>query len=74
MPPKIKITKEDIVRTAVEIVREQGDGMLNARTLAERLSCSTQPIFSNFRTMQELRFAVTIDCRKMDPIRIRGRR
>lgn len=58
MPPKIKITREDIVRIAVEIVREQGDEMLNARTLAERLSCSTQPIFSNFRTMQELRFAV----------------
>ena len=58
MPPKVKITKEDIVNTAVEIVRSNGAQALNARTIAAELNCSTQPIFSNFATMEELHLAV----------------
>ena len=58
MPPKVKVTKEDIIHAAVEIVRDSGDQSLNARTLASVLNCSTQPIFSNFATMEELRLAV----------------
>lgn len=58
MPPKVKISKEDIVNAAVEIVRKDGAQAINARTLAAALGCSTQPIFSNFATMEELRFAV----------------
>lgn len=58
MPPKVKITSEDIVNTAVEIVRKNGAAAINARNIAAILKCSTQPIFSNFKTMDELRFAV----------------
>lgn len=58
MPPKVKISKEDIVTAAVEIVRSSGDQALNARTIAAALHCSTQPVFSNFATMEELRLAV----------------
>ena len=58
MPPKVKVTKEDIIRAAVDLVREYGAQSINARTLATVLSCSTQPIFSNFETMDELRLAV----------------
>ena len=58
MPPKVKVTKEEILRAAVEVVRESGAEALNARVLAARMSCSTQPVFSNFATMEELRFAV----------------
>lgn len=58
MPPKVKITKEDIIHTAVDIVRKNGEQAINARTIAAILNCSTQPIFSNFATMDELRFAV----------------
>ena len=58
MPPKVKVTKEDIIRAAVDLVREHGAQSINARTLATVLSCSTQPIFSNFETMDELRLAV----------------
>ena len=54
MPPKVKITKEDIVKTAIELVRENGEGTVNARAIASALNCSTQPIFSNFATMEEL--------------------
>lgn len=58
MPPRIKVTKENIIHTAMEIVREQGADALNARTIAAELGCSTQPIFSNFATMDQLRLAV----------------
>ena len=58
MPPKVKITKEDIVNAAVSIVRNSGAQALNARTVAAALHCSTQPVFSNFATMEELRLAV----------------
>ncbi len=58
MPPKVKITKEDIINAAVSIVRKDGVQSLNARTIASTLECSTQPIFSNFATMEDLRLAV----------------
>ena len=54
MPPKVKITKEDIIDAAVGIVRKDGVGAIGARTLATALGCSTQPIFSNFTSMEEL--------------------
>lgn len=54
MPPRIKITKEDIINAAVELVRSSGVQAINARTIASMLKCSTQPIFSNFTTMEEL--------------------
>ena len=58
MPPKVKITKEDIINATVDIVRKEGAQAINARTLASHLNCSTQPVFSNFATMSELRLAV----------------
>lgn len=58
MPPKVKTTKEAIVAAAVEIVRSEGAQALNARTVAAKLGCSTQPVFSNFATMEQLRLAV----------------
>ncbi len=58
MPPQIKVTKEEIINTTVDIVRKNGADAINARTVAAVLNCSTQPIFSNFKTMDELRSAV----------------
>jgi len=58
MPPKVRISKEDIINTALEIVRESGADALNARSIAKALGCSTQPVFSNFATMDELQDAV----------------
>ena len=58
MPPKVKVSKEDIVNAAFEIVRQHGDQAINARVLAAELNCSTQPIFSNFANMEQLRLAV----------------
>ena len=58
MPPKVKITKEDIVRTGLELVQKNGVAALNARSVAAQLGCSTQPIFSNFASMDGLVLAV----------------
>lgn len=58
MPPKSKLTKQDIVDTAVDLVRKQGMQGLNARNLATAMGCSTQPIFSNFASMEELYYSV----------------
>ncbi len=58
MPPKVKITKEDIIKTALALVRQNGEQAINARSVAASLGCSTQPVFSNFATMEDLKQAV----------------
>lgn len=55
MPPKVRVTKEDIITTSIEIVREKGVDVLNARSIAAHIGCSTQPIFSNYASMDELK-------------------
>ena len=55
MPPKPKINRQMILDAAFEIVREQGHEMVNARTIAEKLKCSTQPVMYHFKTMEEIR-------------------
>lgn len=58
MTRPVRITKEDIVSAAADIVRESGSEALNARALASKLGSSTQPIFRNFRSMNEVLDAV----------------
>lgn len=60
MPPKAKITKQEITDTAIRLVRENGTGSLNARAITSALNCSTQPIFSNFASMDELQEALNV--------------
>lgn len=55
MPPLVKIKKEDIITSAIKIVKSEGLDNLNARRLAKELNCSVQPIFSNFANMEELK-------------------
>ncbi len=55
MPPKVKITKKDIINKSIEIIKNEGYSALNARKIANVLGCSTQPIFSNFKSMNELK-------------------
>ena len=58
MPPRAKITKEMVIDAAFEVAREQGAENINARTVAKKLSCSTQPIMYQFSTIEELKKAV----------------
>ena len=55
MPPKAKITKEMILDTVLGITRETGFETVNARSIANKLQCSTRPIFTCYENMDELK-------------------
>ena len=55
MPPRVKVAKEAIVDAALSLLKSSGEEAINARSLAAALGCSTQPIFSNFESMEKLR-------------------
>ena len=55
MPPKVKVTKEDIISAAVDIVRKSGAQAINARTVACALNCSTQPVLYYFSTVEDIK-------------------
>lgn len=57
MPPKAKITKEMVVEAAFSVARESGWENINARTVAEKLNCSTQPVMYHFATIEDLKKA-----------------
>ncbi|MCM1049865.1 MAG: TetR/AcrR family transcriptional regulator [Clostridiales bacterium] len=57
MPPKAKITKEMVVDAAFEVARADGMENINARTVAGKLNCSTQPVMYHFATIEELKKA-----------------
>ena len=65
MPPKVKTKKEDIIKAGIEIIRREGEVSLNARSIARHLDCSTQPIFSNFATMEELQNEIIVSAHKL---------
>ena len=58
MPPKTKVTKDAVLAAAVSLVRREGTGALNARALAGELGCSTQPLFTQYPTMEHIKVAV----------------
>lgn len=58
MPAKAKVSKEMIVDAAFEIARKEGMENINARTVSEKLNCSTQPVMYHFATIEELKRAV----------------
>lgn len=55
MPAKAKVTKEMILDAAFAVAREAGAENINARTVSERLHCSTQPIMYHFKTIEALK-------------------
>ena len=57
MPPKVKVTKKMVEDASFEVIRANGHENLNARTIAEYLGCSTQPVLYNYKTMDEIREA-----------------
>lgn len=58
MPPNQKITKDMILETGYRLTAESGIECVNSRSIAKALGCSTQPVFSQFPGMEELRQAV----------------
>ena len=59
MPAVKKVSKEKIIDAAVEVLRDGGFSAINARSVAKKLGCSTQPIYLSFQSMDELKVALT---------------
>lgn len=57
MPPKAKITKEMVIDAAFEVVRTDGEGSINARSVSYKLGCSTQPVMYHFAKIEDLKRA-----------------
>ncbi len=55
MPPKLRITREMILQAAYAIAQEQGIEAVSARSIAERLGCSTQPVLYQFAHVEDIR-------------------
>lgn len=60
MPPKTRYTREQVEQAAFSIAREKGLEGLNARAIAKRLGCSTQPLYRDLNGMEEIRRAVLL--------------
>lgn len=58
MPAKKLITKQVILDEAFQLVRKCGMDGLNARELAKRCGCSTQPIYLSFKGIDEIKSEV----------------
>lgn len=65
MPPKAKFSKEEIISAALSIVEERGKEGLTARSLGEKLGSSARPIFSVFKSMDEVQIGVETSAKKL---------
>ncbi len=65
MPPRIRITQDQIIKTSIGIVREKGMESLNARAIAERIGCSVHPIFRVYKSMDGLKDEVYKETEKI---------
>lgn len=55
MAPKNKFTRDEMVEAALRVVRAKGIDGLTAKTLADELGTSTQPVFTAFGSMDAVR-------------------
>lgn len=55
MPPIPKISKDMILESGFEIIKEEGIDNLNVRNIANKLNCSTQPIMYHYKNMNLLK-------------------
>ena len=65
MPPKAKFTRQEIVEAAVDIARRAPLEAVTAQELASVLGTSTRPVFTYFRTLEEVRAAVVEEAGKI---------
>ena len=64
MAPKNKFTKQQMVEAALRVVRARGIDGLTAKTMADELGTSTQPVFTGFGSMDGVRkevYAAAVD-------------
>lgn len=58
MAKPASITKEMVTSAAFDMARNEGFDALSARTLADKLNCSTQPIYNIFENMNTLKSVI----------------
>lgn len=58
MARKKTITKEQILAAAYEVAATEGFTRFTARNIANKMNCSTQPIYLEFKNMDDLRQAL----------------
>lgn len=58
MARKESVTMEDILSNAFEMAREEGLENVTTRRIADRVGCSTQPIYRVYKNMEELVAAI----------------
>lgn len=54
MPPKLRFTREDVFEAAFCVVRKHGWKGLSARSIAQELNSSIQPIYSHVKSIRNL--------------------
>ncbi len=55
MARKKTITRDQILNAAYEVVAENGFSKFTARNIATQMNCSTQPIYLEFKNMEDLK-------------------
>lgn len=65
MPPKAKFTKDEIVDAALNITKKDGFSALTARALGTELGSSARPIFTVFKSMDEVQKEVLMSAKKL---------
>lgn len=55
MAPKTKFTKKEMIEAAMRVVRNKGINGLTAKTMADELGTSTQPVFTAFGSMDTVK-------------------
>lgn len=59
MPPKAKFSREEIIQSALDLVRTESIDALTSRALGLKLGSSARPVFTVFQNMEEVQQAVT---------------
>jgi len=57
MPAKAKVTKAMVIDAAFEAARAGGVENVNARTVSQKLGCSTQPVMYHFAKIEDMKRA-----------------
>lgn len=59
MPRSVQITRDKILKAAMDILIREGYSAVNIKSIARELNCSTQPISWQFGNMDSMREALT---------------
>ena len=65
MAPRNKFTREEMIKAAMQVIREHGYNALTAQRIADVLGTSTRPVFTCFETMEKVKAEVYAETLKV---------